>query len=254
VTTAEQVASASEARFPRSWRQRWLLVPLVRLLRPWFRPRVHGLERVPADQPVLYLGKHPRTFLYLEVMLLGLLTFWDTHRPPFRPMEKRGTSLHRAPILGWIRRHVGTIEATEEEAIRAASGGESLLLFPGGPRELHGPPDRIDWEGRLGFARIAARAGLPVVPIAIIGADRQHPWAIRLGERHTLWLPPFPLPVRFDFWFGAPMAPPPPEDAAAVAAFARAVARATQALLDRGVAARGLAAGGEAERSGGRAA
>jgi 1-acyl-sn-glycerol-3-phosphate acyltransferase len=230
-----------QARFPRSWRQRFLLVPLARLLRFWFRPRLHGLERVPADRPVLYLGKHPRTFLYLEVMVLGLLTFWDSHRPPFRPMEKRGTSLHKAPILGWIRRHVGTIEATETEALRAASGGESLLLFPGGPRELHGPPDRLDWDGRLGFARLAARAGVPAVPVAIVGADQQHPWRIRLGRKHTLWLPPVPLPVRLDYYFGEPIPPPPPDDAEAIAAFARAVAAATQALLDHGVAERGVA-------------
>ena len=241
--------SGADVRFPRSWRQRYLLVPMARLLQLWFRPRLRGLEHVPADRPVLYLGKHPRTFLYLEVILLGLLTFWDSHRPPFRPMEKRGTSLHKAPILGWIRRHVGTIEATEEAAMRAAAGGESLLLFPGGPRELHGPPDRIDWEGRLGFAKLAANAGLPVVPVAIVGADQQHPWALRLGRRHTVWLPPVPLPVRLDYWFGPPIPPPPPGDAAAVAAFARAVADATQALLDRGVAERGVA-----ERRGGRAA
>lgn len=231
-------SGADDPRFPRTWRQRALLVPFTRGLRLWFRPRVHGLEQVPADRPVVYVAKHPRTFLYLETMLLGLLTFWDSDRPPFRPMEKRGTSLHRLPGLGWIRRHVGTIEATEEAALATLRGGESVLVFPGGARELYGPSDRIDWQGRRGYARIAALAQAPVVPVAIAGADQQHPARLPLGKRGSVWLPPVPLPVRLDYWFGAPLPPPASSDPAAVAAFAVQAAAEAEALLARAVRAR----------------
>jgi 1-acyl-sn-glycerol-3-phosphate acyltransferase len=228
----------SDPRFPRTWRQRAVLVPFARALKAWYRPRVHGLEQVPADRPVVYVAKHPRTYLYLETMLLGLVSFWDEGRVPFRTMEKRGTSLHRVPGLAWVRRHVGSIEATEEAARAALAGGESLLLFPGGARELYSDPDTLAWNGRRGFARIAAAAEVPVVPIAIGGADQQHPLRVKLGARGSLWLPPVPLPVPLDFWFGAPIAPPAARDAAAIAAFAEDVTRATQALLERAVAAR----------------
>ncbi|WP_242392469.1 1-acyl-sn-glycerol-3-phosphate acyltransferase [Anaeromyxobacter oryzisoli] len=227
-----------DSKFPRTWRQKAVLIPLVRALKLWYRPRVHGLEAIPRDRPLVYVAKHPRTWLYFETMLLGLLTFWDEDRIPFRPMEKRGTSLHRLPVTSWVRRHVGTIEATEEAALDALRGGESVLVFPGGGRELYGPPDRLDWKGRHGFARIAARAGAPVVPVAIAGADQQHPGRLRLGTRGSLWLPPVPLPVPLDLWFGAPLAPPSDEDAAAIAAFSGEAAVATQALLDAATAAR----------------
>lgn len=223
----------SEARFPRGWRQQAILVPLARAMKLWYRPRVHGLDSVPKDQPVVYVAKHPRTWLYLEIILMGLLAFWDEDRVPFRPMEKRGTSLHRLPVTSWIRRHGGTIEATDEAARAALAGGELLLVFPGGARELYGPPDRIAWQGRRGYARIAAAAGAPVVPVAIMGADQQHPARLPLGKGGSLWLPFLPLPVPLDYWFGAPIAPPGATDAAAVAAFADRVADATQALLDR---------------------
>jgi hypothetical protein len=72
----------------------------------------------------------------------------------------------------------------------------------------------------------------------MVGADRQHPWRIPLGGRRSLWFPPFPLPVRLDYAFGAPMDPPPPDDAEAVAQFAERVAEATQALIDRTLAER----------------
>jgi hypothetical protein len=74
-----------------------------------------------------------------------------------------------------------------------------------------------------------------VVPVAIGGADRQHPLRLPLGRRGSLWLPPVPLPVGLDYWFGQPLAPPADAAPAAVAAFADEVAAATQALLDRAV-------------------
>lgn len=223
----------------RTWRQALVVHPLRPLLAAWFRPRVVGLEHLPRDRPALLVAKHPRGFLYLETVLLGLVAGWAARdRPPLHAMEQRGTSIHRTPILGWIRRQVGSIEATEEAALATLAAGESVLAFPGGARELYGPPDRLAWDGRHGFARIAARAGVPVVPVAIAGADGQHPWRIRLRGRRSLWLPPIPLPVGLDFAFGAPLQPPPPGDAAAVAEFAARAARATQALLDRTLAGR----------------
>ncbi|HEX9308366.1 MAG TPA: 1-acyl-sn-glycerol-3-phosphate acyltransferase [Anaeromyxobacter sp.] len=225
-------------RFPRTWRQRAVIVPLARALRLWYRPRLHGLEGVPRERPVVYVAKHPRTWLYLEVILLGLETFWDGARPAFRPMEQRGTSLHRVPGLAWLRRNVGAIAATEPAGLAALAGGESVLVFPGGARELYGPPDGIDWRGRRGFARIAARAGAPVVPLAIGGADRQHPLRLPLGARRSLWLPPVPLPVPLDFLFGAPLPPPAAGDPAGIAALADRAARETRALIAQAAATR----------------
>jgi 1-acyl-sn-glycerol-3-phosphate acyltransferase len=230
--------SVDARAFPRTWRQSAILAPCARALRLWYRPRVHGLGNVPRDRPVLYVGKHPRSWLYLEVILMGLETFWDGDRLPFRPMEARGTSLHRIPGLRWVRRHVGAIPATHGAAVEALRRGESVLLFPGGARELYGPADRIAWGGRRGLARIAADAGAPVVPFAIGGADRQHPLRIALGRRRSLWLPPLPMPVPLDFFFGAPLAPPPPGDAPGAARLAARAQEATAALLARAAAAR----------------
>jgi 1-acyl-sn-glycerol-3-phosphate acyltransferase len=208
-----------------------VLFPLARALRLWFRPVVRGLERVPADRPVVYAGKHPRGWLYLETILMGGVVFGDGRRPPFRTLEARGTLPQRAPLLGWIRRHVGAIEATAGAARAALARGESVLVFPGGAREARGPAGRVRWSGRRGFARIAAAAQVPIVPFAIRGADRQHPLRLPLG-RHTLWLPPLPLPARLELRFGAPIPPPDPGDRAGVAAAAARAAREAQALLD----------------------
>jgi 1-acyl-sn-glycerol-3-phosphate acyltransferase len=216
-----------------------ILTPLRPFLSLWFRPRVKGLENVPKDRPVVFVTKHPKGFLYLETILLGFIVYWvKRDRPLIRPMEQRNTSIHRTPVLGFMRRNVNTVPATEEAGLETLGAGESVLIFPGGGRELYGPPDRLAWNGRRGFARIAAKARVPVLPVAIVGADRQHPWRIPLGGKRSLWFPPFPLPVRFDYAFGAPMDPPSPDDAEAVAEFAERVAEATQALIDRTLAER----------------
>jgi 1-acyl-sn-glycerol-3-phosphate acyltransferase len=221
-----------------SARQRAVLLPLFRFLRAYYRARTHGLDVVPKDGPVLFVAKHPRCYLYFETMLLGLFTFFsDASWPEIQVMEKRDTSLHRTPVVGWLRRNVNTIAATEDGAVEALGARRSVLIFPGGARELFGAPDVLRWSGHDGFARIAARARVSVVPIAIAGADRQHPWRLRIGRRSTLWLPPLPVPVRLDYWFGAPMRPPDPARSRQVVAFAREVAAATQALLDSAVAA-----------------
>jgi 1-acyl-sn-glycerol-3-phosphate acyltransferase len=212
------------------WHGRAALVALARALRLWFRPTVTGLERVPRDRPVVYVGKHPRGWLYLETILLGWLAFGDGRRPPFRTLEARGTLPQRLPGIGWMRRNVGSIEATSAAALAALARGESVLVFPGGAREARGPPDRIRWAGRSGFARIAAAAGAPIVPFAIGGADRQHPLRLPLG-RHSLWLPPLPLPIRMHVRFGAPIPPPAPGDAESIASAASRAARDAQALL-----------------------
>jgi len=222
-----------------SARQRAVLLPFFHALRAWHRAKAHGLEGLPRDRPVLFVAKHPRGWLYFETMLLGLFTFFtDRSWPEIQVMEKRGTSLHATPLIGWLRRNVNTIPATEEAALEALAAGRSVLVFPGGSRELQGAPDVLNWGSHRGFARIAARAGVPVVPLAIAGADRQHPWRLRVGRSNTLWLPPLPLPVRLDYWFGAPMAPPAELTPEALDRFAGEVEAATQGLLDRSSPAR----------------
>lgn len=222
-------------QFARDWPVAHVIAPTVRLLSHYFRASVSGADAIPADRPVIYVGKHPRTYLYLETMLLGLHAFWDSGRPPFRVLEQTGTTLHRVPLLSWVRRRLSPIPASATQALRALDHGESVLIFPGGSRELYGPPDRLQWDGRTGFARLAIRAGVPVLPFAIAGADRQHPWRVPIGGA-SLWLPPVPLPVRLEFRFGRPMTPPavtPATRARAVEAFAAAVEAATRDLLER---------------------
>ena len=229
---------------------RRVVVPLGRLFGHYCRARVFGEDLIPRDGPVIYVGKHPRSYLYLEIVLLGIFAFWDSERAPFRVLESAHGSSQRAPLLSWVRHQVGAVAATEANALEVLSHGESLLIFPGGTRELYGTPDEIRWDGRTGYARLAIAAQVPVVPFAIAGADQQHPMRLAVG-RSSIWLPPFPLPVPLDFHFGAPLLPPaaPPAAVASgaapsahagdsVATYAAQIRSATEELLATSIAAR----------------
>ena len=231
-----------DTSFPNNWQQQRVIIPLARhFLHRWFRSRTHGLENVPEDQACIFVAKHPRSMLYLETMLLGVHTFCEPNskRRPFRVLEKPNTSLHKMPVIGWMRRNVGALAATEDQAAAALESGQSLLIFPGGPRELYGRADVLRWADHRGFARLAARAQVPVVPVAMVGADQQHAMRVPLGRRSSLWLPLFPMPVRIDYWFG-PAVPPPPvhSDGPAIRAYANDVRSATDQLLRSGLAQR----------------
>jgi len=209
---------------------RYLLGGLAFLLERYHRVEVHGLESLPRNRPLIFVAKHPRTWLHTETLLLLANALSRAGLLPFRMMQRSEARLDE-PIVNWLRSRVGGIPATQEAALAALRGGESLLVFPGGRRELAGPRDAIQWRGRRGYARLAALTNTPVVPLAILGADWKHPLSVRLCGRRTLLLPLLPLPVKLSYHFGAPMQPPPSADAAAVASFSEGVAHATRQLL-----------------------
>lgn len=241
----EHASDLAGQSFTPGWFARGVAVPLARVYGRYCRARVFGESLIPTDCPVIYVGKHPQSYLYLETALLGVIVFWDGGRRPFRVLESAHASLQRTPLLRWIRRQVGAMPATEANALEVLRNGESLLIFPGGTRELYGAPDELRWHGRAGYARLSVTTGVPVVPFAIAGADQQHRMRIPRGGS-SIWLPPIPLPVAMDFHFGPPMWPPAIEPAAATAAevaaavtkHAAAVRSATGSLLAAAVAGR----------------
>jgi len=240
-TAAVPETHRAEDQFPRVWFARRVVIPLARAFALYSRASVFGDNLIPSDGPVIYVGKHPKSYLYLETALLGLFAFWDSGRPPFRVLESVHASTGRAPLHSWIRHRVGAIPATEESALQVLRNGESVLIFPGGTRELYGAPDQLRWDGREGYARLAVIAQVPVIPFAIAGADQQHAMRISVG-RSSVWLPPIPLPVRLVFHFGAPLLPPADsadgEIRGVISAYAAQIHAATTGLLAAAVAER----------------
>src|SRR5271167_1821715 len=145
---------------------RYVLGGLAWMFERYHRVEVHGLESLPRNRPLIFVAKHPRTWLHTETLLLLANALAKAGLVPFRMMQRSGARLDD-PFLHWLRSRVGGIPATQEAALAALRRGESLLVFPGGRRELAGPRDAIQWRGRRGYARLAALTNTPVVPLAI---------------------------------------------------------------------------------------
>ena len=129
------------------------------------RIRVHGVERVRAGQPYVYMANHsslidtPALFAYLPY--------------PFRIMAKR--ELFFVPFMGWHlwtaghfpidRRDRRKTVRSLRRVIEGVRGGTSLAVFPEGTRTRDG---RLQ-EFKPGTFKIALTAGVPIVPVTIRG-------------------------------------------------------------------------------------
>jgi 1-acyl-sn-glycerol-3-phosphate acyltransferase len=88
------------------------------------------------------------------------------------------------PALRWLRRF-GTVAASPDNAARALESGAAVLVYPGGDREVHRPTlqrNRIDFDQRHGFIRLALDRDVPIVPVVSIGGQETALFLTR-GER-----------------------------------------------------------------------
>jgi len=145
------------------------------LAKGWLRLSVAGTENLPKSGGyVLAPGGHRSILDTPIVAIVGprLLRFMGAE------------NYFRIPFLGWFLEAVGgfAIErsATDRAAMRLAeevlNNGEPLVVFPEGTRQS-GP---VIQELKHGAAFLACRAGVPLVPVGLGGAERAWPKSARL--------------------------------------------------------------------------
>jgi 1-acyl-sn-glycerol-3-phosphate acyltransferase len=143
------------------------------LLEPWrwlTAPRFSGLEHLPRDRPVLVAANHTLMgVLDAPLLILGL----HDHTGVF--LRALGDHLHfRVPLWRDLLTHFGTVDGTRTNCRRLMRAGESLLVFPGGGREVFKHKRekyRLIWKERVGFVRLAVQFGYPIVPLSAVGAE-----------------------------------------------------------------------------------
>jgi 1-acyl-sn-glycerol-3-phosphate acyltransferase len=128
-----------------------------------FDYRVHGLENVPREGPLIVAINHAS---FADPLMAG--AFIPRHITMMGKVE-----LFRKPIFGLlvrmygafpVRRGEGDLQAVRRSLEVLRSGG-ALLLAPEGTRSKDGKLQR----GREGTALIALRTGATILPVAIWG-------------------------------------------------------------------------------------
>jgi 1-acyl-sn-glycerol-3-phosphate acyltransferase len=181
-----------------------VLIPLGRFFyQRWFGVDMRGVGHVPAEGPVLIVANHSGTLPMDAIMLQTGLH--DEH-PAHRNLRLLGADLvYEIPLLAAVARKGGSIRACPANANALLRAGEAVGVFPEGFKGIGKPfAERYHVQrfGRGGFAATAIRAGVPIVPCAIVGAEEIYPMignAKRLAD--ALRLPYFPVTPLFP-WLG----------------------------------------------------
>jgi 1-acyl-sn-glycerol-3-phosphate acyltransferase len=155
----------------------WLLASF------YFRAEVRGLERIPANGPVLLVGNHSGGNLTPDthVFTLAFTTYFGVERRFFQLAHNLVLAM---PGLGMLRKY-GTVAASPENAEKALDTGAALLVYPGGDYEVHRPiweSATVDFDGRKGWIRLALKKDVPIVPVVAIGGQETSIFLSR-GER-----------------------------------------------------------------------
>ncbi len=146
----------------------------------WFRTEWEGLEKVPTDGGALLVANHAGAIPSdAPVIMHGIEK--ELERPVYGMADY---FFRTVPVVGTLWARAGGVSARPANAYRLLKEQQQLaLVFPEGTK---GPSksftDRYQLRrfGRGGFVEIAMRAGVPVVPIAVVGSEEAMPIVLRL--------------------------------------------------------------------------
>lgn len=174
-----------------------VLMALARLLYyHWFRVEVRGLDHVP-DGGALVVANHSGT-LPLDALMtqVALLDHGGRH------LRMLGADLvYTLPLLGHLARKSGHTLACPTDAQRLLAKGDLVGVWPEGFKGIGKPFSeryRLQRFGRGGFVAAALRAGVPIVPCSIVGAEEIYPILADVKSiARLLDLPYFPITPTF---------------------------------------------------------
>jgi 1-acyl-sn-glycerol-3-phosphate acyltransferase len=223
--------------------------PFVWLYQHYFRVETHGLEQVPEGR-VLLIANHSGQ-LPADGAMIGtaLLTQATPPRIVRAMVEKWVPTL---PFISMFFSRIGQIVGTPENCRRLLEQDEAILVFPEGVKGISKLyPKRYQLqEFGLGFMRLALETNTPIVPIAVVGGEEQAPAFVDLKPiAKLLGFPafpitptglPFPLPVKYRIYFGAPLRfeGRADDDDVELEKKVKVVKATIQAMLERGLAER----------------
>jgi 1-acyl-sn-glycerol-3-phosphate acyltransferase len=145
--------------------------------RYWFRVETEGVENVPSEGGALLVSNHSGALPPDAPMIMQALR--EEH-PARRPLYMLGEDWFKGyPGVGMLANKIGLVPAHPANAQRLLRDeGRLVLVFPEGQkgsRKLFWQRYRLRRFGRGGFVKTALRSGVPIVPVAVIGAEEAMP-------------------------------------------------------------------------------
>lgn len=156
--------------------------------------QVYGEDRIPADEPVLFVGNHQGNF---DIpILLGYI------KKPKGFIAK--VELEKLPLISdWMKlMHCVFIDRTNVrqsvkaigQGVRNLKKGHSMVLFPEGTRS----PDGHLGEFKPGGLKLATKSGVSIVPVTLRGSKdimKKGSWRIRPAKVDIVIGEPIPSDI-----------------------------------------------------------
>lgn len=150
---------------------------------------VIGIENVPERGGVIIASNHVS---YLDPIVLGVSTkrklYFITKKEAFNNIFGR-IILNKLNAFPVDRKKIDMFAFKKTISILKVGG--ALGIFPEGTRSLNGELQEL----KLGVVKIAMKAGVPIIPVGIIGTHKIYPHGKIL---------PVPFKNKITVYFGAP--------------------------------------------------
>ncbi|MCX6200249.1 MAG: lysophospholipid acyltransferase family protein [Bacteroidetes bacterium] len=140
----------------------------------YFAPQFYGIDELDVSKPAMYVSNHT---------ILGV---FDGYPFAIELYLQKGIILRALAdsnhwlIPGWrdlIQKKLGVVEASRKNCETLMKRGDSLVVFPGGTREIckkKGEEYVLKWSDRRGFVRMAMEHGYDIIPVAAVGAEETY--------------------------------------------------------------------------------
>ena len=134
------------------------------------QPKLDGVQHIPERGPFMLVGNH--TLYGLQDVPSLIYEIKRARGVLVRPL---GDHAHFAiPLWRNLLTELGMVRGTPANRAALLDAGVPVMVFPGGAHEVFKRRHQhyqLMWRERLGFARLAAERGCPIVPFAAVGAD-----------------------------------------------------------------------------------
>jgi 1-acyl-sn-glycerol-3-phosphate acyltransferase len=180
----------------------------------WFRVDVEGIENVPSEGGALLVSNHAGALPPDAPMIAKAIK--EEHPRP-RPLHMTAEHFFKGyPGFSMLLPKIGAVPAHPANVHRLLCDEDQLVLvFPEGAKgteKLFKDRYRLRRFGRGGFVKAAMRARVPIVPIALVGAEEAQPVFAQIpllarvtGLLYAPVSPLFYLPAKFTIRFLEPV-------------------------------------------------
>lgn len=156
-------------------------------LKVYYRPWVEGTENVPEHGGAILASNHLSfsDSVFLPLVLKRKVVFLGKEEYFTGKGVKGAATRAFMTGVGTIPVHRGGGKASEaalRTGMQVLGNGELLGIYPEGTRS----PDGRLYRGKTGVARLAIEAGVPIIPVAMIGTDVAQPVGQRVPSREDI--------------------------------------------------------------------